>query len=92
MKIDYNLLDFQTNYQSPSKKFSDGDLSYGDGLIGITILRVIPKTLFVPQLNPKHNPIEPKKKSQNYTQNKNIKKSKNKKSSKWKLPVYMNEP
>ena len=38
MKLDYNFLDFQTNYQSPSEKFSDGDFSYGDGLIGITIL------------------------------------------------------
>ena len=39
MKIDYNFLDFQTNYQSPSEKLSDGDFSYGDGLIGITILK-----------------------------------------------------
>ena len=38
MKLDYNFFDFQTNYQSPSEKFSDGDFSYGDGLIGITIL------------------------------------------------------
>ena len=38
MKLDYNFFDFQTNYLSPSEKFSDGDFSYGDGLIGITIL------------------------------------------------------
>ena len=40
MKLDYNFLDFQTNYKSPSEKFSDGDFSYGDGLIGITILNI----------------------------------------------------
>ena len=45
MKLDYNFLDFQTNYQSPSEKFSDGDFSYGDGLIGITILVIIEENI-----------------------------------------------
>ena len=53
--------------------------------------RAEPQKPFIPHLNSKHSPIEPKK-AQNNPQNKKIKKLENWKSLKWKLSVQWVNP